>query len=292
MLHLEKNQYPKDFYYHRTASATYRKYLHTCKLATFDIQNPPQYAWKKHIFGNSFGIIKYERIDVEPDIEYLKQVTGLHHAFVVWIPYSRENIGRPWRRLWLTDHFEETGYTELIDNWQLTIDNLEKIPYLSSWNDRAKRARKKFLASECTIRDVTPDEFAEAFRTTKVKHWYKSAYISYYKRMVSIDATKIRQWIAYDPTGKVIAWLAVHDFCENHSVHLVAFTDQKWYHFQPGTGLIDRWFSESYDRGYKYLSFDQLRNKNGPKDQKWYTEFKESFLSARLSFKQAFFRLF
>lgn len=167
-----------------------------------------------------------------------------------------------------------------------------KESYLSSWNDRAKRARKKFLASGSRIESVKPEVFVEAFRTTKVKHWYKSAYISYYKRMVAIDATKIRQWIAYDNTGKVSGGLAVHDFVEDHSVHLVAFTDQKSYHSQPGTGLIDEWFRESYERGYKYLSFDQLRNKNGPKDQKGYSEFKESFLTARLSFPKAYFRFF
>jgi hypothetical protein len=112
MLPLEKHQYPKDFYYHRTASETYRKYLHTCHLTTFDIGNAPQYAWKKRIFGDFFGIVKYERIDVEPDIDYIKKVTGLEHAFVIWIPYSRlrEEISKSWRRLWLTDHFEETGY--------------------------------------------------------------------------------------------------------------------------------------------------------------------------------------
>lgn len=116
MIHLEPKDYPKDFYYHRTASATYREYLHTCKLETFDIGNPPQFAWKKKIFGNSFGIIKYERIDVEPDIEHIKKMTGLRHAFVAWIPYSRtrEDISPSWRRLWLTDHFQETGYAELV----------------------------------------------------------------------------------------------------------------------------------------------------------------------------------
>lgn len=121
---------------------------------------------------------------------------------------------RPWRRLWATDHFEETGYARLDYRSQELGDRSEKensvlttkLPnYLASWNDRARRARKKFLASGCTIRNVTPDEFAEGFRITKVKHWYKSSYISYYKRMVGIDATKIRQWLVYDPSGKVIA---------------------------------------------------------------------------------------
>jgi hypothetical protein len=110
--------------------------------------------------------------------------------------------------------------------------------------------------------------------------------------MIELDASKIRQWVAYDPSGKIIAGLAVHDFAENHSVHLVAFSDRKGYEYQPGTGLIDEWFRDSSERGLKYLSFDQLRNRNGPSDQKGYTAFKENFLTARLSFLDAYFRFF
>ena len=110
--------------------------------------------------------------------------------------------------------------------------------------------------------------------------------------MISIDSTKVRQWLAYDPNGKVISGLAVHDFLSNHSVHLVAFSDQKSYEFQAGTGLIDIWFADSSLRGYKYLSFDHLRNQSGPRDQKGYTAFKENFLTACLSFREAYFRFF
>ena len=116
MNHLEPKDYPLDFYYHRTSSATYREYLHGCGLTTIDIDHPPQYAWVKRLFGDAFGIVKYERIDVEPDIEHIKKVTGLRHAFIAWIPYSRTRVDVPrsWRRLWLTDHFQETGYAELL----------------------------------------------------------------------------------------------------------------------------------------------------------------------------------
>lgn len=73
MIALAPSEFPRDFYYHRTGSDSYRKYLESCGLTTFDIGNPPQYAWKKRLFGNFFGIIKYERTDVEPDIEMLKK---------------------------------------------------------------------------------------------------------------------------------------------------------------------------------------------------------------------------
>mgnify|MGYP000926630977 CR=1 FL=1 len=79
-------------------------------------------------------------------MDYLKKVTGFKHAFVVWIPYGAVSVEKPWRRLWLTDHFEETGFAELPEKSEK--DELSShIPYLSSWNDRSKRARKKFLVS-------------------------------------------------------------------------------------------------------------------------------------------------
>jgi hypothetical protein len=159
-------------------------------------------------------VIKHERIAHEPDIEYLKKTTGFKHAFVVWIPYGEVNIEKSWRRLYFTDHFEETGYAELDSRGQITDsrqelqsidyrtprDNQKIESYLFSWNERSRRARKKFLSFGTMVKAVDSEEFARGFRDTKVKHWYKSAYISYYKRMVDIDASKIRQWLAYDPS--------------------------------------------------------------------------------------------
>lgn len=73
MIQLQPHEYPQDFYYHRTGSAIYRKYLESCGLTTFDINHPPQFAWKKKLFGNTVVIIKYERTDVEPDIDMIRK---------------------------------------------------------------------------------------------------------------------------------------------------------------------------------------------------------------------------
>lgn len=150
----------------------------------------------------------------------------------------------------MTDHYQETGYT-LLDGED----------YTKKWNDRARRARKKFLASGCSVRPCTPEEYIVAFRKTKVKHWYKSDYISYYKKITSLAPEHIRQWLCYDQDGQAIAGLAVHDYNGDHSVHLSAFTGKAAYGVQGGTGLIDAWFKESLALGIKYLSFDQLRQK-------------------------------
>lgn len=204
----------------------------------------------------------------------------MKHAFVTWIPYSRTDIPAGWRRLYLSDHYQETGYTVLDD-----------ANYKKKWNDRARRAQKKFLASGATVRAVTPEEFIEAFQKTKVKHWYKSDYIRYYKRMTKIDASTVRQWLCFDSNGIPVAGLAVHDYA-GVSVHLVAFTGKKAYPIQGGTGLIDTWFADSYAKNIKYLTFDQLRNRHGPSDQKGYTDFKLNFIEYRMSFPQAYFRVF
>jgi hypothetical protein len=110
------------------------------------------------------------------------------------------------------------------------------------------------------VKLVTSDEFVEAFKTTKVKHWHKSVYISYYKKMVAIHGDKVRQWLAYDSTGRQIGGLAVHDYLGDHSVHLVAFTDQQAYDLQPGTGLMAEWYRDSSKKNFRYLTIDHLRN--------------------------------
>ncbi|MBP6981763.1 hypothetical protein KBB25_03240 [Candidatus Gracilibacteria bacterium] len=293
MQSLPRNEYPKDFYYHRTSAEGYRKYLSAGGLTTFDLPNSPQYAWIKKVFGNFFAIIKYERTDTEPDIDWIRKHLGVKHAFVAWIPYSIIHpIG--WKRLVLTDHFEETGYTILPDMDKNTRDISEnKNPeYLQTWHDRSKRARKKFLSSGATIRPVSTEEFIQAYRETKIRGPHKGGSITYFRKISKVAPESVRQWLAFDNNGKQIAGLAVLDYLGNHSVHLVAFTDRKNYHYQAGTGLIDEWFQSSLNLGVKYLSFDHLRNTGGPSDQKGYTAFKENFLSARLSFKEAYFKFF
>lgn len=73
-------------------------------------------------------------MDAEPDIEALK-TSGVKHAIVSWIPYSRTDIPTGWRRLYLTDHFQETGMVVLESD------------YRKKWNERSKRAMKKYEKS-------------------------------------------------------------------------------------------------------------------------------------------------
>ncbi len=247
MQHLQPQEFPRDFYYHRTSAEIYRPYLESCgDITVFDIGNPPQYAWKKRLFGNVF-VSRYERTDIEPDIEKLK-ADGMKHGIITWIPYSRSDIPKGWRRMWLTDHFQETSL------------NIIDANYRNKWNSRSVRAVKKFEKSGAEVRAVDPDTFVAAFRATRVKHWFKSDYISNYKRISKHDPSKVRQWCVYRD-GIAVAGFAAMDYLGDHSVHFVSFTGKASYDIQGGTALVDTWFRESAAMGIKYLTFDQLRNK-------------------------------
>lgn len=280
MQHLSPTEFPKDFFYHRTSAEIYRPYLESCgNISTYTLPNHIQYGWKKGLLWNRFYIIRHERTDIEPNIDELKQ-WWVRHGFVTWIPYSRTDIPPWWRELWLTDHFQETSVNHLTPD------------YRKAWNDRARRALKKWEKSWGYIRSVDAETFVEAFQSTRVKHWFKSDYIRNYKRIRAYAPEQVRQWLAYSPDGTPVAGLACLDYLGNHTVHFVAFTSREAYPIQAGTGLIDTWFQESLDRGIEYLTFDQLRNPHGPKDQRGYTEFKENFIEHRLSFPKAYFQIF
>ena len=71
----------------------------------------------------------------------------------------------------------------------------------------------------------------DAFRKTRVKHWFKGDYISNYKRIRAFDPSKVRQWMVFFD-GEPVAGLGVIDYIGNHSVHFVAFTSKKAYDIQ------------------------------------------------------------
>jgi len=211
----------------------------------------------KRIFGKYAQLVKFERVDTEPTKESLK-AHGFVRGVVIWIPFRRTDIPKGWRKLAVGTHFTRTGFTRIEDH-----------EYYKKWNERARRARKKFLSNnpeEIQIRLVDDKTFVEAFRKVKVKHLFKSDYIKYYQAMISSGKDSIRSYVCYQGDTP-ISGLAVHDYTPNSTVHLVAFTSKEANPIQAGTGLIDRWFSDSIDRGIEYINFDHLRDSSMEKSQ-------------------------
>lgn len=158
------------------------------------------------------------------------------------------------------------------------------------WNERARRARKRFLAQEdVEIKMVEAKEFIDAFSTARVKHHFKSDYTKYYLRMYNLDPTSVRSFLAISKTQGSVAGLAVHD-SGNMSTHLVAFTDKSAKISQAGTGLIDAWYADSLERKMTYIHFDHLRDIHMTSDQQGYTDFKLNFIEHAISYPKCYFQ--
>lgn len=235
-----------------------------------------QFGWMKRVLG-LFDVAKFERISKEPSIEQIKEL-GFKHGIVIWVPWRTPPVTKPWRRLMIPGtHFITTGFSELTTN------------YVTKWNERARRARKKCLANEnIRIELVDSEVFAEAFLATKVKHAFKADYVRYMRAMCKVNASTVRCFLAYHK-DKPVAGLAVHD-AGNVSVHLVAFTSEEAKPLQAGTGLIDRWYESSLEFGIKYIHFDHLRDPHMTSDQQGYTDFKMNFIQYLVQFKDIYFR--
>ena len=208
MIEITGKDLPKDHPYYRSNSIAYRKYLEICGLRT--VPTSKGFGWLKNV-GGLFDIAKFERLEEEPNIAELK-ASGFGSGFVIWIPAGRENIPKGWRNMWIRSHFTQTGFT--------VVDSSD---YRKKWNERSRRAAKKFLASGAEILEVSDFEFMEAFRNTPVKHLYKKDYIKYYRTMAAIAPNDVKSYAARHD-GKIVAGLAVLNYGGNSSAHLVAFT--------------------------------------------------------------------
>ena len=70
----------------------------------------------------------------------------------------------------------------------------------------------------------------------------------------------------------------------------MAFTGKEAKPYQAGTGLMDRWFSDSVEMGLKYINFDHLRDSSMEKSQQGYTDFKLNFIENECYFEDSYFR--
>lgn len=274
MIEITGKDLPGDHPYYRSNSLAYRKYLEICGLRT--VPNSEGYGWLKDV-GGLFHIAKFERLETEPDVLQLKSM-GFGPGFVIWIPARRPEIPRGWKKMRIRSHFMQTGFTVL-----------DSPDYFRKWNERARRAYKKFLASGAGVEEVSDFEFMEAFRSTPVRHLYKRDYIKYYRTMAAIAPESVKSYVVRHG-GKIVAGLAVLDYAGNSSVHLVAFTNPESKAIQAGTGLIGHWFRECFSKGVKYVNFDHLRDASMTHDQQGYTDFKKNFMEYSVSYPDSYFK--
>ncbi len=273
---INRSELPADFFNFRSASPTYRAYCESLGLRT--IATGEQFGWIKQLVPGKIQVVKFEKVDAETDMDTIR-AAGFAHGMIIWIPWRRTEFPAGWRRLLIPTHFTVSGIA--------VLDNEE---YWKEWNERGRRSRKKFFAhADLEIRVPSVEEFAQAYKETKAKFWFKNVFVDHYKKLNVLGPGTIRSWICYRG-GEPLAGLAVLDY-GNASVHLVSFIRDAGKPLQAGTGLIDRWFSDSRARGMHYLDFDHFQESWLQRDQRGYTDFKKNFINYSFTIRESYFKI-
>lgn len=266
---------PKDYFDFRSSSDVFKKYLSIKNINIIEKNN--QFWWYKKLFWKYFYIVKFDRVWFIPDTQYIKK--QLKHWIIIWNPSL--DLDTTW---WHKFIFKSYYYS-----W-LNILNYEK--YDICWSSRAKRAKQKFIKNVfLKIELVDNETFYKSFEETKTTIPYKKVFLSQHKNFCNLTKN-IRNFVCYDEKNIVLWWLSVLDYDDVSSVHLVSFLSLEWKNLQVWTWLIDKWFSDSVKIWKKYLCFDHLKDKFMNKDQKWYSDFKENFISHKIDYSNSFFKIF
>lgn len=232
-------------------------------------------AYSKQTFLSGEGYVGRRRImgyigfevyfgDGEPIIE---QGNGLR--FAQWQPLTRMDIPHGWQRSPLMPNYRKTGYAPIVS----TED------YWKTWSPHAQRHRKKWLAKpDAEIRVVDKTTFLEAYKHGTLDRLMKRMFAWMVERKAEAHTDLMHYWLAVTPEGKAIAGLAVLDIPETKTaLHVIAFHTKDSKHSSANYGLIDYWFHDAIQKGWKYLDFDVFQGPTDPRSWKGFTRFKGQF---------------
>lgn len=273
----DKNLIPQDYYFFRSSSYLCKEVVlkHWYKV----LERGKEFGRWKNILPKIFCVANFDRVRFEPTVQMMKDA-WFWHGFMLWSPVHTMDKPKWWKKFWYPS-FCDTGFVELND-----------AEYFKRWKDRAKRARIKFLNNpDLKIRMAVPEDFQKAFCSVKFDYPFKREVFRSHEKYSKTHPEALRNFLCFH-NGICIGWLAVLDYNPTQSMHFIAFLGEEGKKLHAGTGLIDYWFKDSLERGFKYIDFDHLKDKRMDKSHKWYNDFKENFLDYRISFDEVYFKLF
>lgn len=164
-------------------------------------------------------MVKFDRVDDAPSIESIKRESGLKHGLLIWIPWrvlpTKEFLRKNgWRRLYPATHFQHTGFGYISET------------YWKNWNERAQRARKKFLHFQeelsLEIRSVDTQTWKKAFLCAKIHIPLREDFAHFFSDISACTGNDIENYLCYDGET-VLGGLSVIFYDTHSSVHLLSF---------------------------------------------------------------------
>lgn len=212
------------------------------------------------------GVLCFERYttDMEPSVP--KDGQG---RFITWQPVKRTDRPNGWWRGFPGMSIGLTGYAMVPESGGIDRD----------WEAHARRHLVRWRKSGWSIREISLDEYREAYSGSKQDVILRTMF-------GSILNEKLRHheglWHMYGasptPDGKVEAGFVCVDVPETkESLHLMSFIRPAAYESSAGTGLMAHWFETALTRGLKYLDFGIFWKEGDPKSWKGFSRFKSQF---------------
>lgn len=272
---LTLDQLPSDYFYFRSHSSIYERYVSHGSFSTIPLGQ--EFGWMRTIWKDHITIANFERVREEPTYELLRR-HWFAHGLVMRTPASSITPKHWWWiRLPYTGFYLD-GFTKLENEYQ------------SKWSARARRAQKKYLTHGLEIRSVERELFEKEYAQAHTNTPYKSSFIRCFHNLTAVDPTAFRNFLCYQGST-VVAGMSVFDYSPTSSVHFVAFVSPEGKELQAGTGLIDHRFQTSLEKGLTYLSFDHLKDPTMWRSHSGYTQFKENFMDYTIAYKRTYLRV-
>ncbi len=209
--------------------------------------------------------------DKEPDMEASKHGCLARNRIIMWHRLLRTDIPKGWhllsRRPWRVD-----GVIELRHD----------VDYTSTWNKNARRDlrlwREQF-ASTYVIERVDLQEYSTAYKNSLVAKRINMDRLYQLERRFETEAKEhINLWVVRSPQGKIIAGTAIiYSPTYKSSAHFSPFIVQEGRSVFAATALVDHWFAQTLQRGYRFAVSTNFWFPSQPKDWKGFSEFKSHF---------------
>lgn len=285
---ISRSDLPEDYIYYRTGSKVFYEYYTQYSLkVTQRIGEWYEFFKAGRIFRDFYSII-FEKIDVHPTPEFLAQF-GIKHGVVFWCPRRLMEKPRWWFRL--PQFITKT----LLHSSHSAFSLLDRSDYWNKWSPKARAHRRKIqdLIKEKRLHIIETKDtelFLDIYSHTDIPDPNKDQLTEWLKRSFAISLDDMRIYLAYVDGVALAGAVFIDEGATTEYFTSFYHHDSKIYHL--GIALMDRWFSDSYEKWMKYCDFDHMYDGWHTSSTLWYTKFKSSLADYDVFFHDLWIKIF
>lgn len=201
--------------------------------------------------------------DEEPKLEPVSP------RLAIWQPITRTDAAPGWRRSWIQMNARLTGFTDL-----------ESAPDIhTTWSSQAQRHLKDWKKqNEYHIVEPSLEDFLAAYRRAPMQSSLKRLFEKILREKITRHGSHVRWFGVRRGTSPLEAGFATLDVPESQqSIHLISFILPSVKASGAGAGMIDYWFTQSKQRGLRFMDFDLFYAPGDPKSWQGFSQFKKQF---------------